>query len=522
MQKSLSFLLALIPVLAFSLSANANHQLTVFDDGVDFSNISPINMAYLDTEGTRTQVMYPASALAEMTDEPINSITFYINDAGITINGGLVRVSVGETAQNGFGGYVNSGLTQVSMISLTSGVKELTITFDTPYLYHGGNFVVETVVVETTDYSFDLFEGKRLDYYATLTRGEVDKFIPKATFDYGTSDEYAAKVLPHELVFNTVRAERTDTMAVVLKNIGQSAFTPAFSVEAPFNVDVEAVELAAGEVLNIPVIFAPMTEGDHTGVLTIECGPAGTFEVALQGQALAAAIDVTVADETDYASFVPLYCADIDIVGTEGQVIYNASMLTDMVGGDIVGLRFHTYKEVQMNGGVIQLSLKEVEKTSFSSAELETGLTVVASVVPVFNSTDLEFVFDRPFHYEGGNLLVDCLVTEAGITNYRQTFFYGTPTDDLTVGLSKTFYSVGFDYDLVPFLPEVTFTYQKMAYKRGDVNHDGEINVADVTTLIHYVLTDDVAPAEADCNFDSDVNISDVTVLIGYVLGGHW
>ena len=522
MQKPLSFLLVLVTALAFCLSADANNQLTVFGGGEDYSNTSPINLVYLDEVGTRTQVLFPASALTDMISEPINSMTFYIDYEGITISGGQLRISVGETSQNAFGGYVETGLTQVATISMTAGVHELVIPFNEPFMYNGGNFVFEAIVEEVTDYSFDLFVGERQDYYSTRTRNQVDKFLPKTTFDYGTSAEYDAKLLPHELTFNTIRAEREDTLAVSLKNIGQNAFTPSFSIGAPFYVDVQTVELAAGEVLDIPVIFAPMQDGNYTGTLTVDCGPAGIHEVALSGKALAAAIDITVGDESDYGSFVPIYGADIDNVGTQGQVIYPAEMLTDMVGGDILGLRFHTYQEVQMDGGVIQLSLKKVAKKEFFYAQFETGLTVVANVVPVFGSTDLEFVFDRPYHYEGGNLLVDCLVTEAGITNLRQTYFYGTPTDEQMVGLARTYYSEAFEYDLVPFLPEATFTYQKSTYERGDVNQDGEVSIGDVTSLISIVLSGADAPAQADCNLDNDVNISDVTALISRVLKGYW
>ena len=90
------------------------------------------------------------------------------------------------------------------------------------------------------------------------------------------------------------------------------------------------------------------------------------------------------------------------------------------------------------------------------------------------------------------------------------------------VGLARTYYSEAFEYDLVPFLPEATFTYQKSTYERGDVNQDGEVGIGDVTTLIGMVLSGSDAPAQADCNLDSDVNIADVTVLISRVLKGYW
>ena len=53
---------------------------------------------------------------------------------------------------------------------------------------------------------------------------------------------------------------------------------------------------------------------------------------------------------------------------------------------------------------------------------------------------------------------------------------------------------------------------------RGDVNADGAVNIADVTTLIDYLLSEAIAPATADCNIDGVENIADVTVLIDFLL----
>ncbi|MBR5673908.1 MAG: BspA family leucine-rich repeat surface protein [Muribaculaceae bacterium] len=62
----------------------------------------------------------------------------------------------------------------------------------------------------------------------------------------------------------------------------------------------------------------------------------------------------------------------------------------------------------------------------------------------------------------------------------------------------------------------------KYTAQRGDVNGDGSVNIADVTTLIDYLLSGTTPPASADCNQDNSVNIADVTTLIDYLLGGQW
>ena len=62
-------------------------------------------------------------------------------------------------------------------------------------------------------------------------------------------------------------------------------------------------------------------------------------------------------------------------------------------------------------------------------------------------------------------------------------------------------------------------------FKRGDVNKDGVVNIADVTALIDYLLNGDATIVNlnaCDCNQDTAVNIADVTSLIDYLLNNEW
>lgn len=526
MKRTISlFFLAAIAALCISVPVQANNVLTVFEG--DEYGYSPINTPYLDEVGTRTQSIYPASELAEMTNDVINSVTFYASDV-LSVSQGVINVLVGETSQDSFYGndYIE-GLTQVATIAMVPGTTELVITFDTPYLYQGGNLVVETQVIESTECCYIPFFGFRPTNYSTVSRGEVSKFLPKATFNYGTDEAFSAKVVPDEVTFNTIRAEREDVQTVVVTNNGKNAFTASFTTEAPFALDLDATELAAGASLEVPVTFAPLQPGEYRGTLTIDCGEAGTLTASLSGTAIEAAQDLVVGDKTDYASFVPIYGTDIDIVGTQGQMIYPETMLTDLVGSNLIGLKFHTYRNVQMKGGVIQLSLKIVDHTVFTRPVAETEVTAVATVSPTYNGTDLEFEFFEPFEYNGGHLLVECLVTEAGVTNYSPTYFYGTPTENSNVALYTTIGYYGTETDFVPFLPMATFTYQKSSVitLRGDANDDKDVNISDAITLINAILNDNwtgINRTNANVDYNENVDISDVIKLINYILNGSW
>lgn len=55
-------------------------------------------------------------------------------------------------------------------------------------------------------------------------------------------------------------------------------------------------------------------------------------------------------------------------------------------------------------------------------------------------------------------------------------------------------------------------------FNPGDLNHDGIVNITDVTILINAVLGDnEVCPLCADFNGDGVINITDVTNMLGYL-----
>ena len=59
----------------------------------------------------------------------------------------------------------------------------------------------------------------------------------------------------------------------------------------------------------------------------------------------------------------------------------------------------------------------------------------------------------------------------------------------------------------------------KMPGTLGDLNHDGVINVSDVTALINMILGTSAPQLDiADMNGDGIINVSDVTALINIIL----
>ena len=521
MKKVTQFFAAALMALAVVVPAQAN-DLTLFDY-TDQSNNVPIRGYYYDTEGYRVQVIYPSSELGMMEGSYISSMKFYIADSdGNQMSGGKLAVSIGTTEMNSFyESFIDEGFTQVAEITMTPGETEIVIDFTEPWMYSGGNLVIETNVTEGSNCPDVYFWGKE----ATVNNAIYGKaytstegFYPKTTFTYEASP-YNAKVNKQSLDFETVNVGEEAVQTVTLINLGANALTPNFgTVSAPFSVDAQPVELAYGESMEIPVKFAPTAVGNFASTFTIDCGLAGNFEISLTGIGVEVLNELVVADGTITNSYIPVYGYSYDAAGGIGQMIYPAEMLSDLVGKKINYVKFHRVPgRDKMDNGSILLSMKVVEEAAFADAVAISGLEAVSMGAPVKGEPEIVFNFGEPYEYNGGNLVLEAKVTQAG--EFGMDYFYGINRESASYGYYNDF---GFETRVFNFLPKASFGYLKAVYEIGDVNHDGKLTISDVTTLIDYLLAAaSAAPEEADVNGDTNVNISDVTALIDMLLSGN-
>jgi len=54
----------------------------------------------------------------------------------------------------------------------------------------------------------------------------------------------------------------------------------------------------------------------------------------------------------------------------------------------------------------------------------------------------------------------------------------------------------------------------------GDVNGDGEVNIADVNAVINIILSGNGSTTAADVNGDGEINVADVNAVIDIILNG--
>ena len=526
MKKSFKLLSAALFALCSFVSVQAA-EITLFD-GTDKNEFSPFYGYNNDTEGSITQTILPASALDGLEGAEISALKFYIADAaGNGMTSGKYAVSIGTTDQVSYYSTPLTDLTQVAEITMNGGDTEIVVNFDEPWLYEGGNIVIETKVITDGNYAHVNFFGENADVnnviYGKWTKYNSN-FYPKTTITYegAVIVDYLASINAEEIAFGQLIQGNEDTKSITLKNKGQLPFTPVFStLNAPFSLEVAAAELAPGATMTIPVKFVADAIGEYAQTLTIDCGEAGLFNVAITAETVEAPAEIVVCDGTAQNANYPVYGYYYDTPNSVDQMIYSEEILADLVGKKITYVTFHPTAALGFGGGKLQLSFKVVEQAGFTDYVALTDLTVVGTMVPVKGTTDFTIVLDEPFLYEGGNLAIETKNIEVG--SYANNSFYGMNVEGYYPSYSQ--YGTYTQTAVSAFLPKATFGYVKESTPEvlvGDVTQDGTINISDVTTLIDLLLNNSDLVIEADCNQDGAMNIADLTLLIDYMLNGEW
>ena len=178
-----------------------------------------------------------------------------------------------------------------------------------------------------------------------------------------------------------------------------------------------------------------------------------------------ATVPVTVAEgnSNNYNSYYPVYGLDYDTQGTKSQMIYPSSLLSELNGKRIMSITFYSTRHNTIKGikfgdpnspkgkGELTVRVATTNSVEFASSAYETlSNPISATVVPVYNSSELTVVFDEPITYSAGtNLIIETEVTTPG--GYGTTYFDGAETDGACSYCSKAGYRAY-------FLPKTTFT----------------------------------------------------------------
>ena len=257
-------------------------------DGDDTGKV-PISPYYLDYYD-HGQVIYPADDLNLTQGSKIKSITFYSNKALSSTSGtkdNTITVKIGETDNTDYGtttAFISSNLTTVATLTSTqllNGNTSLTISFNEPYEYQGGNLVIDASCpyLSSGKYASNdvLWYGQTKSrsslWYgssSSSTTGTQQNFLPKMTM---TVDIAPAGVTT-ELDFGTVNVGSDMTLNAYVANESDSPVTATVTVSPnpTFSVASSTVTLGASGTTPIAVTFQPTNATNYTGTLTVTMG----------------------------------------------------------------------------------------------------------------------------------------------------------------------------------------------------------------------------------------------------------
>ena len=202
--------------------------------------------------------------------------------------------------------------------------------------------------------------------------------------------------------------------------------------------------------------------------------------------------ELTVADGTDNSAYHPLYGNYTDYY-QRNQIIYPATLLSEMSGKNITGLVFYLKSKAAAawTGAAFTVAVAEITDTDFGTSTYPTPsyksneTTIVYSGSLDGTNSTMTITFDEAYLYSGGNLLVEIRETTKG-TYKDASFFgvsgaYGDPVYSLEGHNSSSLASISTPNNANRFLPKTTFTYESSAPITCAKPTDLEVPTATIT-----------------------------------------
>ena len=429
-----------------------SYSLTVCN-GTEESMIIPIYGSYADEE-QHNQMIYPASDLAAMNGMSITQMVFYLSWWWDGDGVGNWSISLGETAETELTGLDNT--TQLTSVysgpmTFNNDHTMMTITFTEPYIYTGGNLLVDFDNAADGDSNPTHFWGIEPGYNASYTDLFTDglyDFLPKASFIYATPPScpkptnLIATLTPGYGSIATLSwTEKGTANDWILEYGTDPDFAGATSVNVsttPSN-DLTGLTPETTYYARVKADCGSGDESDWSNIINFTPTDAYTL---------------TVCDGTATNQHIPFdgYNAYSD---QHNQMIYPSSSLSGLNGMSITQLVFYLSDwdtDDEGDVGDWTISLGETTAATLNGLDGTTPLTQVYAGPMTFNSdhTTMTITFTDPYTYNGGNLLVDFDHLES---SYNRAYFYGISTNDYAS------YN-NYEEESYKFLPMVTFTYE--------------------------------------------------------------
>ena len=387
------------------------------------------------------QTIYPLSQYS--TPGWIDTVWFYCvypyGYAGLDTSLTLYLGHVDTTAaRNGLDWVPMEELTQVYhrhvWYATTSGW--LPIVLDTPFFYNG---IDELAVVFSHSYplthsSGDKFSYSNADYGTSMWRGgETEDYASHPGNNAGVRELQLPTARFSMLINNCLTADNVavahagdDTAVVSWHERGTATQWQVAYQRKTENGEWEAM---GDTVVNNDTVAVPGIVAEHVYRFSVRpiCGVgdtgfySGNIMLNLVTPPAPIVYDTFLIVGTPTSSFgyfgsTPIVCTYADW-GFEEEIIYPATLLEDMTNGTIHGLQFFYRQPTDYYEETFTIKIEEVEDSYFSSNDwrhTDNAQLVWTGSVTIVDSL-WTVIFDTPFEYHGGNLLINTATD--GLTN---------------------------------------------------------------------------------------------------------
>lgn len=187
MKKIFTIVLMLLTLMAPRIGYTQQY-LTVHD-GTDTSEYIPVYGFFVD-DYLKMEMVYPAQELSVMNGANLTGMSFYAEESSSDWGNPTFRVFLAEVSSPTVSAFVGSGTVVFEgTLEISGGV--MTVLFDQPFTYHGGNLLVGIYdILPGDDFSDSHWYGEAVNGAAILglaNNEEADfpmDFLPKTTFQY--------------------------------------------------------------------------------------------------------------------------------------------------------------------------------------------------------------------------------------------------------------------------------------------------------------------------------------------------
>ena len=510
------------PAYTFEVTGNVTlvanfvqfESTTLYDGAITNSGVPVwVQLAY---EYTQSQCVMPAEDLKDLVGKSIKGLRFYVTEYDPYFLYSNFMVYMTEYPDETITSFMEPATATTVYYGMLSMVNnEMTITFDTPYDYFGGNLLIGINTVEpqgTTPYYTRFYGVDKRDagvFYAhpdnvnfSYYYPNQSNFLPKTMFFFDGETaplyEITAVAEPEEAGYVVGAGNYSEGQICTLTAVKNSGYS---FVNWTLN----------GEEVSTDATYTFEVTGDADYV-------ANFVEGGMED------IELTVYDGTVTNNHVPMYVFYFDD-WTRSQYIIPAEDLMEINGGVINAIKFYTNENniPYTTVAPIEMYLAEVSYTSIDAFINKEDAQIVYSGYVNFTANDnggeTTIEFETPFTYYGGNLLVGCENTsDAG---YKNIAFYGQNVEGASISGSNGSSTASVTATQQNFIPKTTF-YASVDYTPAELVATPDPialgyrpNGAWMMPFVANITNEGGATAINDVFVDNDyfqVELNDVTV----------